>query len=67
MKKHSFTYEQYCNIVGRNIILEETTYHDGNKKLRCLNLHKCAVINGGCKNHYVIQRVEKTVEKNSQE
>ena len=29
MNKHSFTYEQYCNIVGKNIILEEIEKLDG--------------------------------------
>mgnify|MGYP003289573790 CR=1 FL=1 len=67
MNKHAFTYEQYCSIVGKNIILEETTYHNGNKRLRCLNFHKCDTTIGGCKNPYVIKRVEKTVEKNKYE
>jgi hypothetical protein len=66
LNKHSFTYEQYCNIVGKNIILEETTYHNGNKKLRCLNHHKCRISNGGCNNTYVIKRIEKAVENNKE-
>ncbi|MBO5065866.1 MAG: hypothetical protein J6D06_07120 [Clostridia bacterium] len=64
MNKHSFTYEQYCSIVDKNIILEEITYHNGNKNLRCLNHHKCRIANGGCNNRYVIKRIEKTVENN---
>ncbi|MBO5463444.1 MAG: hypothetical protein J6A49_09040 [Clostridia bacterium] len=67
MDKHAFTFEQYCNIVGKNIILEETTYHNGNKKIRCLNLHKCRITNGGCSNPYIIRRIEKAVEKSKEE
>ncbi len=67
MNKHSFTYEQYCNIVDKNIILEEITFHNGSKKIRCLNLHKCRNAMGGCKNRYVIRRMEKAVEKGTEE
>ncbi len=65
MNKHSFTFEQYCNIIGRNIILEETTYHNGARKIRCLNEHKCENMNGGCLNLFVKKRIEKAVEKSS--
>ena len=51
MNKHCFTFEQYCNVIGRNIILEETTFHNGAKKIRCLNAHKCETMNGGCLNN----------------
>lgn len=67
MNKHSFTFEQYCNIVDKNIILEETTYHNGNKRIKCLNIHKCNSVNGGCRNPYVIKRMEKAVENYSEE
>ncbi len=62
MNKHSFTFEQYCNIVDKNIILEETTYHNGSKRIKCLNIHKCNQLNGGCRNTYVIRRMENAVE-----
>ncbi len=58
MNKHSFSFEQYCNIIGRNIILQETTYHDGVKKVKCLNAHKCRDLNGGCKNTFIKKRIE---------
>ncbi len=65
MNQHSFTFPQYCNIVGKNIILEETTFHNGNKKLRCLNVHKCKALMGGCRNPIILKRIEKSVENNA--
>ena len=67
MKKHSFTFEQYCNIIGRNIILEETTFHNGCKKIRCLNAHKCETMNGGCLNSIIKKRIENCVENTIKE
>ncbi len=64
MNKHSFTFEQYCTIIGKNIILEETTYHNGSRKIRCLHSHKCENESGGCINPYVIKRIEKAKEGN---
>ncbi len=58
LNRHSFTYEQYCTVVGKNIILEETTYHDGNKSIKCLHCHDCDKV-GGCKNKYVISRIKR--------
>lgn len=67
MNKHSFTFEQYCNVVDKNIILEETTFHNGSKKLRCLNVHKCNSTMGGCRNNFILRRMEKSVEKGTEE
>ncbi len=67
MKRHSYTYTQYCNIVDKNITLEEVTYPNGNKKVRCLNHHKCKTLGDGCKNKYVLSRIEKAVENNISE
>lgn len=67
MKKHSFTFEQYCNIVDKNIILEETTFHNGSKRMRCLNAHKCETANGGCHNTFIKKRIEKYIENAVQE
>lgn len=63
MKKHSFTYEQYCTVAGKNIILEEVTYHDGKRKIICLNSHNCSE-NGDCRNKYVTARMKKAAENN---
>ena len=35
MNSHSRAFEQYCFVMKRNIIIEETAFHDGSKKLRC--------------------------------
>lgn len=49
MKKTSTTYEQYCCVMEKNVIMEETAHGDGGKKVRCINHVFCAM-NGGCKN-----------------
>lgn len=58
MNKQSFTYEQYCNIVGKNIIIHEQNLDDGRKKVRCLHYHKyhCDK-SGGCKNKYIKEKI----------
>lgn len=59
MNRHSFTYPQYCNVVGKNVIIEEMNFLSGRKKVRCLYYHKynCCE-NGGCKNIYVRRKIE---------
>lgn len=57
MNSHSFSYEQYCHIVSKNIIIEETTFHNGTKKLKCLNYHNCEKC-GGCQNRFVKRRLD---------
>ena len=67
--KHSYSYEQYCSIVKKNIIILETSYYDGNKKIKCLNHYKCKKEFGGCKNKFVLAKQEKTgktIEKSTQ-
>lgn len=59
MDKHSFSYEQYCSVVEKNVILLETSYYDGSKKLKCLNLYNCNKAFGGCKNKFVKAKQEK--------
>ncbi len=64
MNRHSYTYEQYCNIVGKNIIIQEQTFLSGKKKIRCLHFHKYKCDEaGGCQNKYVKRRIEKAAEK----
>ena len=68
MDKHSYSYEQYCSIVNKNIIILETSYYDGNKKVKCLNLYKCKKELGGCKNKFVLakqENIRKSIEKNT--
>ena len=49
MKQHSIAYEQYCWVKQKNVVLEETVYHNGTKKVTCTSLAECGG-NGGCKN-----------------
>ena len=66
MDKHAFSYEQYCSIVKKNIIIQETSYYNGRKKIRCLNHLKCKNEFGGCQNKFIIEKKEKaenTIEK----
>lgn len=64
MNRHSYTYEQYCPVVGKNIIIQEMTFLSGKKKIRCLHYHKFNCYDeGGCKNKYVRRKIEKAIEK----
>lgn len=45
----TFTYEQYCTYLDKNIILKEIIYSDGTKKVICTN-SKCMNSEKGCKN-----------------
>ena len=68
VEKHSYSYEQYCPIVNKNIIILETSYYNGNKKIRCLNLYKCKKELGGCKDKFVLakqENIRKSIEKNT--
>ena len=49
MKKHSRAYEQYCWVLGKNIVFEETVYHNGTNAVRCTHFKECKA-DGGCKN-----------------
>ena len=50
MKKHSRTYEQYCWVMEKNIVFEETTFHNGTREIRCSRLKDC----GSCKNRCLL-------------
>ncbi len=49
MDRHSKNYEQFCWVKQRNIIMEETVFHNGKRKIICTCLDEC-IKNGGCKN-----------------
>ena len=49
MESHSKTYEQFCWVKQRNIIMEETVFHNGKREVVCANLSECNNC-GGCKN-----------------
>lgn len=54
MKSHSKNYEQFCWVKQKNIIMEETVFHNGSRKVICTNLQDCNN-NGGCKNRILIK------------
>ena len=57
MKSHSRTFEQYCCVMEKNIIMEETCHTDGQRELRCIHHMVCAM-NGGCKNQILKPHTE---------
>ena len=59
MKKHCKSYEQYCCILEKNIVMEETVYHNGTKSVVCTSLAHCNRC-GGCKNA-VLRRLWESV------
>ncbi len=49
MKKHSRAYEQYCWVLQKNIVFEETLFHNGTQEIRCSHFRECRE-QGGCRN-----------------
>ena len=49
MECHSKTYEQFCWVKQKNIIMEETVFHNGKRKVVCTSLPECDTA-GGCRN-----------------
>ena len=54
MKSHSKAYEQYCSIMKKNVVIEETTYHDGRKVFICTMRPQCIE----CRNIILKKRFE---------
>lgn len=54
MDSHSKTYEQFCWVKQKNIIMEETVFHNGKREVVCTNLTDCNNC-GGCKNKILIK------------
>ncbi len=67
MDSHSKTYEQFCWVKQKNIIMEETFFHNGERKIICTNLSVCNNC-GGCKNRSLLKLWEqcKSDDINSQ-
>lgn len=55
MKSHSKSYEQYCCIVNKNVVVEETTFHNGLKTCICTMQPQCRE----CKNKILKNKFEK--------
>lgn len=58
MARHSRTYEQYCCVMEKNIMIEETRTPDGGYHLHCAH-HVICALTGGCKNDILRGSVEK--------
>ncbi|MCI5537665.1 MAG: hypothetical protein PUG93_09435 [Oscillospiraceae bacterium] len=54
MNSHSKAIVQYCSVLDKNIVLEETTYYNGKRSLKCLNSDYCK----GCKNKILRDRLD---------
>lgn len=52
MENFSKANEQYCCVVGHNVILEETQKDGKRCILHCMHENECAR-DGGCKNRFV--------------
>lgn len=56
MKNYLKTYEQYCCVLKRNIVLEETVFCNGTHTLHCTHFSECEN-SGGCKNILIEPRL----------
>lgn len=60
MKMQYRAYEQYCCVLKRNIVLEETTYENGTKRTICTNYLNCCNC-GGCKNRILKETISRSL------
>ena len=56
MDHHSNVYQQYCWVLKKNVVFEQTVYHDGRDETRCMYYGECRQ-NGGCKNRSLCGRL----------
>lgn len=54
VNSHSKAIVQYCSVLDKNIVLEETTYYNGKRSLKCLNRSRCRE----CKNKILRERLD---------
>lgn len=59
MDKSKKSYEQYCSVLGCNIVVEESIYN-GIRTLKCINEQNCAEF-GGCKNRHIRTSLENSL------
>lgn len=60
MNKHKLTYEQYCCVLKRNIVLEETVFHNGTHEISCTHYSQCRS-RGGCRNEILSGRLKNNI------
>lgn len=62
MKNYMKTYEQYCCVLKRNIVLEETVFCNGTHTLKCTHFSECKH-SGGCRNVLIEPRLNIAVPR----
>lgn len=66
MDRHLITYEQYCWVKNKNVVFQETVFHDGSKSTSCLFYPECAEC-GGCKNTTLKRKIYHVNDKKRNE
>ena len=51
---HCKAIEQFCSVMQKNIIIEETSFYDGSKKSECIMFPQCK----NCNNYIIKRRIE---------
>lgn len=54
MMSHCKVFEQFCSVLQKNIIIEETAFYDGSKKCRCVMHPQCRY----CRNSIIKKRLD---------
>lgn len=54
MMSHCKAIEQFCSVLQKNIIIEETAFYDGSKKCRCVMYPQCR----RCSNSIIKKRID---------
>ncbi len=54
MMSHCKAIEQFCSVMQKNIILEETAFYDGSKECECVMFPQCRY----CKNSILKKRIK---------
>ena len=62
MKSYTKAYEQYCCVLKRNIVLEETVFCNGTRTLQCTRFGECSQ-GGGCTNALIEPRLNTAVSR----
>ncbi len=55
MNSHSKAFEQYCFIMKKNVVIEETSYYDGTRIYKCTMHPQCIE----CKNKILKCKLDK--------
>ena len=56
MDRHCRVYEQFCWVLDKNVVFEQTVYHNGTNETRCVYFSECRA-RGGCRNRQLRGRL----------